>query len=108
MDRELTYEDIYDGLKEGKRYVLRTTLKAQWWNFKRGDLRYFVPGTSSEIHMSGDGKYFAWTYFGSSANKATMGDLRFIIDTIFKTDPSNFTELSVGALLEVINEEWKK
>ena len=107
MDKELTYEDIYNGLKEGKRYVLRTTLKAQWGSFKNNTLRYFVPGTSSEIHMSGDGKYFAWTHFGSSANKATMKDLKFIIETIFKGETSDFTELSVDALLEVINNEWK-
>lgn len=104
MDKELTYEDIFHGLIAGKQYVLKKTLQWQWKMFKNNDMRYFVPGTSDEIHMSAFGEYFAWTHYGSSANDATMDGLKFIIDTIFKADPSDFTEMSASALVDVINE----
>ena len=35
-------------------------------------------------------KLFFWTHYGSSANRATLRELRFIIYTIFETTPSQF------------------
>lgn len=104
MDDNLSYEDIFHGLIKGKQYVLKSALRSDYIMFQEGTLRFYVPGGFDEIHMTDDGKYFAWTHAGSSANDATMDGLRFIIDTIFSCKPSDFTELNHHAILDVINE----
>lgn len=35
---------------------------------------------------------FRWTHYGSSANRATLKDLKWIITVIFKTTPSRFLQ----------------
>lgn len=104
MDEDLTFDEMYNGLKQGKQYILKDELRWQWRAFKDGTLRFFVPGGFNEIHLSDFGKYFAWTHSGSSANDATEDGLKFILETIFEKKPSDFTELNHHAIIDVINE----
>lgn len=106
MDKELTLNDIYEGLMAGKKYVLKRTLRSDWQAFMTGKLRYYVPGGFNEIHKthSFGEDYFSYTYYGSSAVTATKDNLKWLLETIFECDPSDFTELNHHAILDVINE----
>jgi len=42
------------------------------------------------LSMSPDGMYIRWTDYGSSANKATLKELKWILSEIFKTTPEEF------------------
>lgn len=107
MDENLTLNDIYEGLMEGKQYVLKNTLRSDWRMFRDGTLRFFVPGGFDEVHLThSQGKdYFSYNNYGSSAVTADKDELKWLLETIFKKDPSDFTELNHHAILDVINEE---
>lgn len=102
MDKELTLNDIYEGLIDGKQYILKDTLKWEWKAFCDGTLRFFVPGGFDELHC--DEEYIAYNHHGSSAVTATKDNLKWLLETIFKADPSDFTELDKYAITDVINE----
>lgn len=102
MDKELTLDDIYEGLMKGQQYILKDTLRSDWRMFKDGTLRFFVPGGSNEMHLDED--YIAYTCHGSSAVTATKENLEWLLETIFKAEPSDFTELNHHAIMNVINE----
>lgn len=106
MDEALTLSDIYEGLMDGKQYMLKNGLKWEWNSFKDGTLRYFIPGGFDEIHKThSQGKdYFSFTSYGSSAVTATKDELKWLLETIFKAEPSDFTELNHHAIIDVINE----
>ena len=40
--------------------------------------------------LSSNGKYIRWTHYGSSANKATLEELRWILTEIFEMTPEEF------------------
>lgn len=40
--------------------------------------------------LSADEHYIRWHHYGSSANQATAKDMKWVIETIFKTDLANF------------------
>lgn len=106
MDKDLTLDDIYEGLIDGKQYILKDTLKWEWKSFCDGTLRFFVPGGFDEIHLiHSQGKdYFSYNHYGSSARTAERDELKWIIETIFEKKPSDFTVLDIHALMGVINE----
>lgn len=106
MDKELTLDDIYEGLMKGQQYVLKEELRRDWRMFKNGTLRFFVPGGFDEIHLiHSQGKdYFSYNHYGSSARTAEKDELEWIIEKIFKKKPSDFTVLDIHALMDVINE----
>ena len=106
MDKDLTLDDIYEGLMKGQQYILKDALRSDWQMFKKGTLRFFVPGGFDEIHLThSQGKdYFSYNHYGSSARTAEKDELKWIIETIFKKQPSDFTVLDIHALMGVINE----
>lgn len=102
MDKDLTLDDIYEGLIDGKQYILKNTLKWEWKAFCDGTLRFFVPGGFDEIHL--EDEYACYNHHGSSAVTITKDNLKWLLETIFKSDPSDFTELDKYAIMDVINE----
>jgi hypothetical protein len=48
-----------------------------------GDTVYVATGF---IRLSEDGRYFCWSHFGSSAERKSLGNLRWILKTIFQDD----------------------
>lgn len=106
MDKELTLDEMFMGLLSDKRYVLKSTLRSTYKLFKEGRLRFYTPGGSDEVHLVNgeDETYFGYTHFGSSAVTAEKDQLEWLLKTIFKADPSDFTELNYYAILDVINE----
>lgn len=46
--------------------------------------------TSVRISISPDKKYIRYSHYGSSATKNTKKDLEWILETIFKMNPSEF------------------
>lgn len=46
-------------------------------------------------------KYIAWRHYGSSANKITLGSLKWIIEVIFQMTPEEFL------FKYTTNNEWK-
>lgn len=73
---------IYDGLNNGKKYILRKELELERELYDSGKHKYFVP----EVNLYKHGDYICWRHFGSSANDNTIGGLRFILEVIFKDD----------------------
>ena len=68
---------IYNGLKSGKvygHYMENVRFPSFYWNLCYDRI----------------GNYFFWSNAGSSANKATKENLRWIIEGIFKTSPLAF------------------
>lgn len=109
MEKELTIDAMFTGLIKGDTYVLKKTLQNDWQSFKSGKFRYFVPGDFDSIYLSDDidgTPIFKWQHYGSSANKATKDNLKWLLETIFKRDASEFVKLDYDALLNVINNYW--
>lgn len=104
MDKELTLSEMFTGLVNGKQYVLKNTLKSDWRLFQDGTLRFYVPGGFDTIYMDDFGEYIHYNHHGSSAVEVTKDDLEWLLNTIFKCEPSDFTELNHHAILEIINE----
>lgn len=76
-----TYE-LYKGLNNGKRYILRKELDSKRNLFDNKQLRFFVP--TANLYLTNG--YIGWRHYGSSANKNTMGDLQWVINVIFDGD----------------------
>ena len=104
MDKELTLDEMFTGLVNGKQYVLKNTLRSEWRLFQDGTLRYFVPGGGDTVYMDDLGDYIHYQHYGSSAIKVDKNELEWLLNTIFECKPSDFTELNHHALLDVINE----
>lgn len=75
-------KQLYNGLNNGKRYVLRRDLESKQKLFDSGELRFFVP--TANLYMANG--YIGWRHYGSSANKNTLKELQWVIDVIFKGD----------------------
>lgn len=52
-------------------------------------------GFSSNMYVSVGGKYIVWNNYGQSAEKNTLKDLAWLIETIFETTPREFIETHV-------------
>lgn len=104
MDKELTLSEMFSGLIQGKQYVLKDTLRSEWRLFKDGTLRFFVPGGGDTIYMDDAGEYLHYQHYGSSAIQVDIDELEWLLKTIFKCEPKDFTELDHHAILDVINE----
>lgn len=76
--------DIMRDLKDGYSFGKDCT----WSYYRNAPLDYPYFGTA--LFLSADRKYIHWQHFGSSANKATLKDLLWIITVIFETTPSGF------------------
>ena len=70
---------IYKHLKLGRRF-------GKWIH----NVEY--PYFNVNLSMSPDEKYWRWQNYGSSADKATKKELKWIIETIFKMKPMEFLE----------------
>ena len=66
---------IYINLKKGKRYGYM--VRNVRYPYFHTDLMY-------------DGQYWCWHNYGSSANRATKKELKWIIETIYKMSPVEF------------------
>lgn len=75
MSDEKILSVIYNNLIKGGRY---------------GKLIKYVRFPYFGVSLSYDGQYFLWNHAGSSANKATLTDLAWIIKVIFKLTPKEF------------------
>lgn len=106
MEDNLTIDEMFHGLIDGKQYVLKDEMRLRWRSFNNGTLRYFTPGGSKEIHLE---EYdtrdaIAYSCHGTSAVDVTKDDLEWLLKTIFKAEPSDFVEYNVHTVLDVINE----
>ena len=73
---------IYANLKSGKKYGYHVSGR---------DIKYPYDQIVISKIKSRDGRdLFEWCHYGSSANRATFDDLKWLITTIFKMDPSEF------------------
>ena len=71
-----TYEDLLKYLQRGNRF---------------GYVFTYRDGTKGiHVVLRADKRYIYWNNYGSSANKATAKDMKFVIETIFHTDVANF------------------
>lgn len=77
MKNSEAFDEIYSNLKRGIVYGENIT------NVR---FPYF------RTVLSCDGKYWFWSHYGSSANKATKSELRWILSKIFKLTPIEFLE----------------
>lgn len=71
--------EIYHNLKNGIIYGHNVT-----------NVRY--PYFDINLSYSKTNNVFSWQHYGSSANKATISELRWIITIIFNCTPTEFTE----------------
>ena len=70
---------IYHNLQDGKSY-----------GKQMNKYKYSFFYNQLCLTESRDEKFIAWTHYGSSANQNTLGDLAWIINTIFDTTPEKF------------------
>ena len=75
--KDAAFEEIFQNLKEGKRY-------AEFLSNVRFPCHYTV------LFFDKSKKLFCWRNYGSSANKATKAELRWILKVIFKLSPEEF------------------
>ena len=83
-ENKVVLRQIMNDLKAGYRYGVDRS-----WDFYH-NCPYRFPYFSTAICLSEDGEYIRWTHAGSSANKATLKDLEWIITVIFDTTPIDF------------------
>lgn len=85
---------LLEGLKAGKRYILKEDFTLAAKLYTSGDNRYFAP--SANLYRTEDeyGVYIGYRHNGSSATKLDAENLRWILDNIFKgAKPSDFVEV---------------
>lgn len=70
---------IYENINSGKVYGYMFT-----------NCRY--PFFDTVLSVSENNKYIRWQHYGSSANKNTIKELQWLIETIFKTTPEEFAK----------------
>lgn len=70
---------IYENINSGKEY-----------GYMINNVTY--PYFNTVLYVSENNKYIRWQHYGSSANKNTIKDLQWIIETIFKTTPEEFAK----------------
>lgn len=99
---ELTTKALLHGLIEGKEYILKTRLQWDWEAYQEKRLRFFVPQAS--LYIDEDGEYIHWQCHGSSAEEISLESLEWLLDKIFECEASDFVELNMNSVLDVINE----
>ena len=75
---------IYNLLKNGEQFGYFS-----YWNYY-DNKPYNFPCFHTVLYKHGIKPIFCWCYYGSSANKATLEKLNWIIKTIFQTTPEKF------------------
>lgn len=101
-----TLKAIYNSLKNGEKYG-----KFVYWDYynnKPMRYPYFHIALSKHDYKN----LFLWENYGSSANKATLKDLNWIITEIFNTTPDKFileymTETQYNRMMTAIKQEQK-
>lgn len=84
MDNKTALNIIYNSLMKGTKYG-----KFSYWDYYNNKPLLY-PGFDMVIYKDPVHNLFHWSHYGSSANKATKKDLKWIITTIFKTTPEKF------------------
>ena len=90
----MDFNTLLEGIKAGKRYILKEDFTLAAKLYTSGENRYFAP--SANLYRTEDhaGVYIGWRHYGSSANKLDADNLRWILDNIFKgAKPSDFVEV---------------
>lgn len=85
---------LLEGIKAGKRYILKEEFTLAAKLYTSGENRYFTP--SANLYRTEDdyGVYIGYRNHGSSATKLDAENLRWILDNIFKgAKPSDFVEV---------------
>lgn len=80
------FEKIYADLKAGYSYGFDFT----WDHYNNKPMRY--PFFDTVIFYDPIKNLFRWTHYGSSANKATKKELKWLISVIFKCSAVEFLE----------------
>lgn len=79
---------IYNNLKNGEMYGYLPIYREDYPDPEIAGKPYFSPVLwKSEIKP-----LFCWRYYGQSANKATLHDLKWILEIIFQCDAKQFEE----------------
>ena len=85
---------LLEGIKAGKRYILKKEFTLAAKLYTSGENRYFTP--SANLYRTEDraGVYIGYRHYGSSSTKLDADNLRWILDNIFKgAKPSDFVEV---------------
>lgn len=80
MNRKEALQEIRTNLLAGKRY-------ARWFDY---DVKY--PFWDVKLYYNRTKKLWCWSNYGSSAEKATLKDLEWLITVIFKMSPAEFVK----------------
>ena len=80
MSRKEALQEIRKNLLDGKRY-------ARWFDY---GVKY--PFWDVKLYYNRIKKLWCWQNYGSSANKATLRELEWIITVIFKMSPAEFVK----------------
>lgn len=89
----MTIKELYIGLNEGRRYMLKSEFLAEAQHYAEGVHRFFAPWAQLYITEDAGGEYIGWRHYGSSANKNTLENLEWILKNIFKCEAADFVEV---------------
>ena len=85
---------LLEGLKAGKRYILKEEFTLAAKLYTSGENRYFAPSANLYRTEDENGVYIGWRHNGSSATKLDADNLRWILKNIFRgAKPSDFVEV---------------
>lgn len=101
----MTAFDIYKGLNEGKRYILKSELRFALKMYVSGEWRYFTPNTT--LYAGDDLEYIYNNFHGSSATRNTLEDLEDILEIMHDIDGvtvDDLVELNYETLTDMMNE----
>lgn len=100
----MTAFDIYKGLNEGKRYVLKRDLRFALKMYVSGEWRYFTPNIT--LYADDDLEYIYNNFHGSSATRNTLEDLEGTLKIMHDIDGvtvDDLVELNYETLTDMMN-----
>ena len=87
----MTFNELLEGLKAGKRYILKEEFMLTAKLYTSGEYWYFIPVANLYRVEDWAGVYIGCHYYGSSAKKFNAKNLRWILENIFNgAKPSDF------------------
>lgn len=90
----MDFAELLEGIKAGKRYILKKEFMLAAELYTGGEYRYFTPSANLYRVEDWAGVYIGWCHYESSANKLDAENLRWILKNIFDgAKPSDFVQV---------------
>lgn len=87
----MDFTELLEGIKAGRRYILKEEFMLAAKLYTGGEYRYFTPSANLYRVEDWAGVYIGWRHYGSSASKLNAENLRWILKNIFDgAKPSDF------------------